>query len=69
VRRAEQKGQPLLRGTRYLWLRNPANLSDRQQAALDSLPTRHLKTGLAHGTLTVLMPQLSQRMRGTRALR
>ena len=48
MRRAEQKGQSLLRGTRYIWLRNPANLSDRQQATLDSLPTRHLKTARAY---------------------
>ena len=48
VRRAEQKGQSVLRGTRYIWLRNPANLSDRQQATLDSLPTRHLKTARAY---------------------
>ena len=45
VRRAEQKTQPaLLRGTRFIWLRNPANLSERQKATLDSLPTHHLKT-------------------------
>jgi transposase len=36
VRRAEQKGQSVLRGTRCIWLRNPANLSDRQQATLES---------------------------------
>ena len=48
VRWAEQKGQSVLRGTRYIWLRNPANLSDRQQATLDSLPTRHLKTARAY---------------------
>jgi transposase len=48
VRRAEQKGQPLLRGTRYIWLRNPANLSERQRDALESLPTRHLKTARAY---------------------
>jgi transposase len=48
VRRAEQKGQSVLRGTRYIWLRNPTNLSDRQQATLDSLPTRHLKTARAY---------------------
>jgi transposase len=48
VRRAEQKSQGLLRGTRYLWLRNPANLSDRQQATLAALPTRHLKTARAY---------------------
>jgi transposase len=48
VRRAEQKGQALLRGTRYIWLRNPGNLSERQRQTLDNLPTRHLKTGRAY---------------------
>jgi transposase len=48
VRRAEQKGQSLLRGTRYIWLRNLANLSERQRATLEALPTRHLKTGRAY---------------------
>jgi transposase len=44
VRRAKQKQQDLRRGTRYIWLGNPANLSDRQGQTLESLPTRHLKT-------------------------
>ena len=48
VRRAEQKTQGALRGTRYIWLRNPANLSERQKATLDSLPTHHLKTARAY---------------------
>ena len=48
MRRTEQKSQTVLRGTRYLWLRNPTNLSGRQRAALESLPTRHLKTGRAY---------------------
>jgi transposase len=48
VRRAEQKHQSLLRGTRYIWLRNPANLSERQRATLESLPTHHLKTARAY---------------------
>ena len=48
VRRAEQKGQSALRGTRYIWLRNPDNLSERQRKTLDGLPTRHLKTGRAY---------------------
>jgi transposase len=48
VRRAEQKSQSLLRGTRYIWLRNPTNLSDRQRVTLESLPTRHLKTAPAY---------------------
>jgi transposase len=48
VRRAEQKLQSLLRGTRYIWLRNPANLSGRQRETLENLPTRHLKTARAY---------------------
>jgi transposase len=48
VRRGEQKRQSLLRGTRYIWLRNPANLSDRQRETLENLPTRHLKTARAY---------------------
>ena len=48
VRRAEQKSQSLLRGTRYIWLRNPANLSARQRAMLEALPMRHLKTARAY---------------------
>jgi transposase len=48
VRRAEQKQQSLLRGTRYIWLRNPTTLSERQRATLDALPTRHLKTARAY---------------------
>ena len=48
VRRAERKVHKLLAGTRYLWLRNPVNLSDRQRAALESLPVRHLKTARAY---------------------
>ena len=45
VRRIDQKGQKALTSTRYIRLRNPARLSERQRARLDSLPTHHLKTG------------------------
>ncbi|MGH8410129.1 MAG: ISL3 family transposase [Pseudomonas sp.] len=48
VRRVEQKGQSLLRGTRYIWLRNPTTLSERQRAVLDAMPARHLKTARAY---------------------
>jgi len=48
VRRAEQKTQNVLRGTRYIWLRNPDSLSERQQAMLEALPTQHLKTARAY---------------------
>nr|MDA8248996.1 ISL3 family transposase [Rhodospirillales bacterium] len=48
VRWIEQKGQKALTGTRYIWLRNPPSLSERQRARLDSLPMHHLKTGRAY---------------------
>ena len=38
----------MLKGTRYIWLRNPDTLSARQRATLDSLPTQHLKTAPAY---------------------
>jgi transposase len=38
----------VLRGTRYIWLRNPDTLSERQRTTLESLPTRHLKTARAY---------------------
>jgi transposase len=48
VRRVEQKQQDVLRGTRYIWLRNPDTLSERQRSTLEALPTRHLKTARAY---------------------
>jgi transposase len=48
VRRAERKAHALLKGTRYIWLRNPENLSEHQRAMLDALPTRTLKTARAY---------------------
>jgi transposase len=48
VRRAEQKSEPVLKGTRYLWLRNPDSLSDRQRALMDSLPAQTLRTARAY---------------------
>ena len=36
------------RNTRYIWLRNPDTLSERQRAILDALPTRTLKTARAY---------------------
>ena len=47
VRRAEQKSQSLLRGTRYIWLRNPANCRTATGNARGA-PTRHLKTARAY---------------------
>ena len=48
VRRTERKGHVELKGTRYIWLRNPNTLSERQRATLDALPTRTLKTARAY---------------------
>ncbi len=48
VRRSEQRKNAELRGTRHIWLRNPQNLSDRQKATLEALPTQHLKTARAY---------------------
>jgi transposase len=44
VRRTERKDHKLLAGTRYLWLRNPDRLSERQKVMFESLPMCHLKT-------------------------
>jgi transposase len=48
VRRAEQKDRPELKKTRYIWLKNKANLSDAQLTTLDSLTDLNLKTARAH---------------------
>jgi hypothetical protein len=48
VRRTERKDHKLLVGTRYLWLRNPDHLSERQRVIFESLPMRHLKTARAY---------------------
>jgi transposase len=48
VRRAEAKQRAELRRTRYLWLKNPGNLTAAQRHRLDSLGTRNLKTARAY---------------------
>ena len=47
VRRTEVKGQPELRGTRYVWTKNEANLTATQSAVLDTLASTNLKTARA----------------------
>ena len=49
VRRAESKSRPELKHTRYLWLKNEANLTSSGRVQLDSLARAHLKTGRAYG--------------------
>ncbi len=48
VRRAEQKSHAELKKSRYLWLKNPRNLSQRQRTQLDNLAAANLKTGRAY---------------------
>ena len=49
VRREERKlGGDLLSKTRYIWLKNPQNLSAKQRLRLDSLSRHNLKTARAY---------------------
>jgi transposase len=50
VRRQELKLHPELSGTRYLWLKNPGNLTPKQEQKLDTfdLTRCHLKTARAY---------------------
>ena len=49
VRRQEQQDRPELKRTRYLWLKNPANLKANQAATLEALQVKklNLKTARA----------------------
>jgi len=44
VRRMEQKKNPLLKSTRYVWLKNPENLTEKQKKQLETLRFENLKT-------------------------
>ena len=44
VRRMEQKQNPLLTGSRYVWLRNPESLTIKQKKQLETLCYENLKT-------------------------
>jgi transposase len=48
VRRQEQKDRPELTGSRYVWIKNPHNLTHRQIALSDELHGLHLKTVRAY---------------------
>lgn len=48
VRRDEQAHNANLKRTRYIWLKNPENLTSRQVKELGSLKDMHLKTSRAH---------------------
>jgi transposase len=44
VRRMEQKHNPLLTSSRYIWLKNPENLTAKQRELLETLRYENLKT-------------------------
>ncbi len=44
VRRMEQKLNPLLKSTRYIWLKNPENLTESQRKQLETMRFENLKT-------------------------
>jgi transposase len=48
VRRSEQKSRPELKNTRYIWLKNTANLTGFQADTLDDLSQSNLKTARAY---------------------
>lgn len=50
VRKAESKENPLLKKTKYLWLKNEGNLTDKQLEWKQELmkASKHLKTGRAY---------------------
>jgi transposase len=48
IRRSEAKINPLLKGTRYLWLKNPENLKSHQLEELKSISKENTKTGRAY---------------------
>jgi len=48
TRRAEQKRRPELKGSRYVWLTNTENRSDKQKANFEFLMSLELKTAEAH---------------------
>jgi transposase len=60
VRKQEAKTEPILKKTRYLWLRNESNRTKRQQEHFDSLPKSRLKTARAWQIKTTLQEVYQQ---------
>lgn len=48
TRREEQKENAILKNSRYIWLKNPSNLSDKQSESLENLSKLNLKTARAY---------------------
>jgi len=48
VRKAEVRQNPLLKRTKYLWLKNDRNLSEKQRSLKSELCKKHIRTGKAY---------------------
>ena len=48
VRKAEAKQNALLKNSKYLWLKNEANLTESRRAKKETLQKKHLKTARAY---------------------
>ena len=48
TRRSEQANEKNLKSSRYIWLKNPENLTEKQRKKLESLSSLSLKTGRAY---------------------
>ena len=48
VRKQEQKERPELKKTKYIWLKNPVNLTNKQREQFDSLSELNLMTAKAY---------------------
>jgi transposase len=48
VRREESKNNPILKGTRYLWLKNERNLTEKQRKQFESIRKLRCKTAKAY---------------------
>ena len=64
VRREESKSRPELKGSRYSWLKNPANLSSRQATVIDTLAHTNLKTARAYRIRLAFQEMYAQPTRG-----
>ena len=48
VRKAEAKQNAMLKNSKYLWLKNEANLTESRRAKKETLQKKHLKTARAY---------------------
>ena len=64
VRRTEVKTRPELKGTRYVWTKNAANLTANQSSTLDALASTNLKTARAWRMRLAFQEIYAQRSHG-----